>query len=163
MARHEADKEDLIRDAVAFRNRIEWNVPGEPEAVVTGLRSDQSLSVVSGQEPEYHFNPDGQLRRAYVDGFLYRTQGDTLAKLHRDRTETETTLVRNDLDDASLGDFLSAMQARIRKLRHSLEEEEATRLRSVIEDAATLSFPNALWKVATAVPSLAPAIPSRRK
>lgn len=163
MARHEADKEDLIRDAVALRNRIEWDVPCEPEAVVTGLRSDQSLSVFFGQDPVYHFNPDGQLRRAYVDGFLYRTQGETLAKMHRERTETETVLVRVDLDEESLGDFLSSMRARIKQLRRALAEKVASCLRSVTDSDATVNFPDALANVETAVPPLAPAIASRRK
>lgn len=163
MARHEADREDLIRDAVAFRNRIEWLVPGEPEPVVTGLRSDQSLSVFFGQDPVYHFNPDGQLRRAYVDGFLYRTQGDTLARLSRERSESETALLRSDLDEASLGQFQLEMRMRIAKLRHSLQTGSATALRSVLECGAAASFPEFLARVEHASPWLAPAIPTRRK
>jgi hypothetical protein len=163
MARQEADKEDLIRDAVALRNRIEWQVPNEPEPVVTGLRSDKSLSVFFGQDPVYHFNPDGQLRRAYVDGFLYRTQGETLAKMHRERTEAETVLVRVDLDEESLREFLSSMRARIKQLRNALQKETASCLRSVTENDATVNFPDALSKPESAMPPLAPAIASRRK
>lgn len=162
MARNEADREDLIRDAVALRNRIECQVPGEPEPVVIGLRSDQSLSVFFGQDPVYHFNPDGQLRRAYVDGFLYRTQGDTLAKLRRERTESETTLVRTDLDEASLQEFLSTMQVRIAELRCALDAESATVLRSVFENGTPPDFSSSLAKVELAR-RLAPAIATRRK
>ena len=163
MARHEADREDLIRDAVAFRNRIEWLVPGELEPVVTGLRSDQSLSVFFGQDPVYHFNPDGQLRRAYVAGFLYRTQGDTLARLSRERSESETTLLRSDLKEASLRQFQTAMRTRIAKLRDSLKAGSATALRSVLESGTELRFPEFLARVENASPWLAPAIPTRRK
>ena len=80
MARIESDREDLIREATALQQRVEWAVPGEPEPVVTGFKRDGSLSVYFGQDPVYQFNPTGQLRRAYVEDFLFRTQGDTLAR-----------------------------------------------------------------------------------
>lgn len=163
MARHEEDREDLIRDAVALRNRIEWQVPGEPKPVVTGLRTDLSLSVYFGQDPVFHFNPDGQLRRAFVDGFLYRTQGRTLAKLHRERSDMETVLARRDLDNAELTEFVSAMRSRLANLQVTLETKSATVLRSVLEDASDSDLLAATRQALTADPPLAPAFATRRK
>lgn len=162
MARHEADREDLIREAVALKTRIEWDVPGEPEPVVTGVRADLSLSVFFGQDPVYHFNPEGQLRRAFVDGFLFRTQRDTLARLHRKRSESETTLLRNDLTEAELAEFLAAMRTRLAALRDALQSEAATELRSVIDESLVADFPVAIQTAESASPPLAPAIAARR-
>ena len=162
MALQEEDKEDLMRDAVALRNRIEWAVPDEPHAVVTGLRSDRSLSVFFGQDPVFHFNPDGQLRRAFVNGFLYRSQGTTLARLFRERTRTETMLVRNDLQAVELAEFLVFMRARIQNLRTALEAGTATRLRSVPDGDVPPDFSVRLQCVLQAVPQLAAPFPTRR-
>lgn len=162
MARHESDREDLIREAVALKTRIEWEVPGEPEPVVTGVRSDLSLSVFFGQDPVYHFNPKGQLRRAYVDGFLFRTQGDTLAQLHRERSESETTLLRSDLTEAELTEFLAAMRTRLAALRTALQYETATELRSVVDESLVVEFPATIQIAESAIPPLAPAIAARR-
>ena len=133
MARHEADREDLIRDATGLRNRIEWVVPGEPEPVVTGLKSNGHLSLYFGQDPVYQFDSAGRLRRAYAGAFLYRTEGATLARIHRERSAGETTLQRRDLSVDELTDFLAAMTTRVRRLRASLAERSAQELRRVCE------------------------------
>ncbi|MEZ6044739.1 MAG: hypothetical protein R3C11_03990 [Planctomycetaceae bacterium] len=36
-----------------------------------------------GPDPVYHFDAAGRLKRAYVEGLLYRTQESTLARLER--------------------------------------------------------------------------------
>ena len=64
MARNESDREDLIREATALRNRIEWKIPDEPELVFAGIRSDGSLAIYFGPDPVYQFSIDGGLRRA---------------------------------------------------------------------------------------------------
>lgn len=162
MARHEADREDLIREAVALKTRIEWDVPGEPEPVVTGVRSDLNLSIFFGQDPVYHFNPKGQLRRAYVDGFLFRTQGSTLARLQRERSGVETTLLRHDLTEPELAEFLTSMRSRLAALRTALQNEVATALRSVVDEALAVDFLVAIQASESASPPLALPIASRR-
>lgn len=162
MARNEADREDLIRDAIALRTRIEWQVPGEPEPVLTGLKRDQSLSVYFGQDPVFHFDPNGQLRRAYVSGFLYRTQGQTLARLNRERTESETTLLRADLEESDLARFLEVMRNRLACLETAVRNQTATILRSVIDESLPVDFLTPLRRARIADPPLAPAIPGRR-
>ncbi len=161
MARVESDREDLIREATALKQRVEWDVPSESEPVVTGFKRDGSLSVYFGQDPVYQFNPVGQLRRAYVGNFLYRTQGDTLARLHRERTADETTLIRHDLAAEALAEFVTAMQIRLSHLRESITDQIATILRQVIESDLP-DFAAALEVALNADPWLAPTIPTRR-
>src|SRR5690606_13058939 len=86
---------------------------GRTEPIVAGFRRDVSLSVYIGADPGFHFDPEGRLKRAYVDGKLYRTQGDTLAELTRERTETETILRRRDLDAVELSRIFVLMRARL--------------------------------------------------
>jgi hypothetical protein len=131
MARHEADREDLIREATALRRRVELRVPGEAESVVAGFRSDGSLSVYFGADPVYHFDPHGRLRRAFVGDRLYRTQGETLARLTRVRSETVTELRRHDLDPRELDEFVAAMRSRLRRLCDALADNTATVVRQV--------------------------------
>jgi len=63
-------------------------VPGEPENVIARFRADGSPSIYFGSDPVYHFDEAGRLRRAFVEEQLFRTQGDTLARLTRTRTAT---------------------------------------------------------------------------
>lgn len=160
VARHESDREDLIREAVALRSRVEWLVPGEPEPVLTGLKRDGSLSVYFGQDPVYQFNPSGELRRAYCDGFLYRTQGTVLARLHRERTETETVLVRHDLSTSETDRLLDQMRTRLNSLRVALESGDVRELRRVTEEPAP-DFIATLTLVLNNGPRLAPPMATR--
>jgi hypothetical protein len=50
------------------------------------------------------------LRRAFVDGLLYRTQGSTLARMTREQSADESSLVRTDLDLQTLQDFRKEMR-----------------------------------------------------
>lgn len=102
MARQESDREDLMREAVALVRRMEFTYPsrGSGENVTAGFRRGGELAIYFGADPVYQFDEQFRLRRAYMNGFLYRTQGETLARLSRKRTEEETVLLRHDLKPA---------------------------------------------------------------
>jgi hypothetical protein len=120
MARHETDREDLIAEATALRQRVELELPGAVEKVTAGFRDNGGGSVYFGADPVYHFDADGGLRRAFVAGDLYRSQGKTLARLTRTRTGSEVHLVRHDLDAAELAGFLAAMRGHLDRLHNAL-------------------------------------------
>jgi hypothetical protein len=160
MARIEDDREDLIREATALKPRVEWKIAEEPEPVFTGLKRDGSLSIYFGQNPVYQFNPQGQLRRAWIDGYLYRTQGSTLAKMHRERTETKTYLIRTDLTAQDLSSLLHRMDLRLSHLSSKLKLGHGTVLREVC-DGTRPDFANLIERVLSASPKLAPTIPGR--
>ena len=162
MARNESDREDLIREATAMRDRIEWQIPGDSEPVFAGVHSEGRLSVYFGQDPVYQFNSCGQLRRAYVEGFLYRTQGKTLAKLHRERSPDQTVLARSDLNSDELSQFLTAMDDRLTRLAASISDGSAIQLRSVSEGEAA-DYQSLIELAIYASPRLAPAMPTRRQ
>lgn len=120
MARQESDREDLMREASALVRRVELLVPGEPAAVIAGFRATGFLAVYFGADPVYQFDDQRRLRRAFVNGCLFRTQGETLARLTRVRTETATELHRHDLPPSERDAFIAAMRERLRALHDSL-------------------------------------------
>ena len=114
MARNESPREDLMDEATALLRRIEWQLPGEKEPVVAGLRRGGATSIYFGSDPAFHLDEAGKLKRAFSGGFLYRTQGETLARLDRQRDATSTWLVRHDLTASELAEFRESMASRLR-------------------------------------------------
>jgi hypothetical protein len=131
MSRHEADREDLMREATALCERVEMRLPGEPEPVVAGFRADGRMSLYFGPDPAFHFDSEGTLRRAYCGGDLYRSQGKTLARLRRTRDETGVTLERHDLDPVELAQFLSHMQNRLALLLAAIKAKQVDCCREI--------------------------------
>jgi hypothetical protein len=163
MARIEADREDLMRDASALVRRSEWTVPGEPHQVVAGTRRDGGLSVYFGDDPCFHFDAQNALRRAFVGGLLYRTQGATLARLKRVRDDASTQLHRLDLSPSELSTFLGVMLERLAVFTAALEDGAARLQRSVPENASLgVEIHPRLQKILKE-PRLAPALPTRKR
>jgi hypothetical protein len=115
MAREESQREDLMREATALVERVEIS-PAGAEPVVAGFRPDGAFSVFFGEDPAYHFNAAGELRRAYCGGLLLKAAGGRLASLRRERTVDETRLVRHELTAAEQCDFMAAMKKRLSEL-----------------------------------------------
>jgi hypothetical protein len=131
MAREESDREDLMREATALRRRIELQIPGLAETVIAGFRAEGRLSIYFGPDPVYQFDEQGGLRRAFVAGRLYRSEGNTLAKLTRVRTPQQTELQREDLDPESLRTFLDRMRSVLRELLSALRKSAAQTVQQV--------------------------------
>ena len=163
MSRIEADREDLMRDATALVRRIEFSVPDFVEPLTAGFRRHGGLSLYVGQNSVFHFDEDCRLRRAFRDGVLYRTQGETLAALTRDRRKTATILVRRDLTGPELNDFLNDMKAVIRKVRSAITENRVEVLRRIPQNDANIltEIHDVLFNVSAAKTVLAPPIPGK--
>jgi hypothetical protein len=164
MARHEADREDLMSEAVSLVRRAEFVTPGEVELVVAGFKASGDMSIYFGADPVFHFDALGRMRRAWCQGLLYRTQGTTLARLARQRSKTATRLVRHDLSPDELHPFLAMSGERLRAFRRDVSEGRATMTRQVPDDG-TAFLPEILARIdavlAGGVP-LAPAICGKR-
>ena len=120
------------------------------------------MSIFIGQDPVYQFNADGRLRRAFAGGLLYRSQHTTLAMLRRERTETQTLLLRTDLDDAELATFHDTMHGLLNLLHHKLTTSEFKTLRCVPDSSDHIPrILAALDAVRLADPWLSPAIRRR--
>lgn len=113
MARNESDREDLMSEAVSLIRRIECESALHREKLVVGINSFGWLFFYIGNERMYRFDEHFRLRRAFVDGLLFRTAGSALSSLKRCRSLPEcetgeipiTTLVRRDLSPDELKAF----------------------------------------------------------
>ena len=154
MARDAADREDILAEVVALSPRAEFDLGDGSPSVVAGRRDDGRWSIFFGGDPVYHFDAQSRLRRAFVDGLLYRSHGTTLARLARLEQAEQTVLQRHDLTDDELNEFLSTMrqtlmsvcdavsQVRIRVLRVVPEGSNyLTELAAVIDQALKSSHP----------------------
>jgi len=116
MARQSSDREDLMAEAITLSPRVSCLIPEHTEEIVAGRRADGRWSVFFGGDPVYHFDANDRLRRAFVRGHLYRSQGTTLARLTRQETPAETVLLRHDLEPAELNAFLLETQELLAQL-----------------------------------------------
>ncbi len=117
MARDESSREDLLREATALVERIEFVLrTPEPQQIVAGFRRDGALTIFFGEDPVYQFNAAGELRRAYREGKLLKAASGRLAALERVRTQNEVQLVRHEMSGEEATAFLNQMNDRLRRL-----------------------------------------------
>lgn len=133
MARQEDDRENLLREATALKERVAWVVPGEPGLVIAGLRSDGRLSVYFDGDPALHFDAEGRLRRAFVGGDLYRSEGDHLSRLTRSRQPDHTGLIRHDPRPDESQALLTTLLTRLMHLTAAIEAG-AARTDAIVAD-----------------------------
>lgn len=135
MARNESDREDLMSEAVSLIRRIEYLTPVLNGPIVAGFNSFGWLFIYVGNDVMYRFDEQGLLRRAFVDGMLYRTEGSALAMLERRRTLEsnevgaipKTTLIRRNLSSEELDDFRQRMDRELTVVNEAIQNLTATR------------------------------------
>ncbi len=120
MARQEHDREDLLREATALVQRVQWLVAGLPEPVVVGFRRDGCGSIYLGGDEAYHFNTRGALRRAFVSGVLYKAERGTLVAMQRQRRAHAVELCSRRLSAEETAAFLQRMRDRLGGLADAL-------------------------------------------
>jgi hypothetical protein len=122
MARNEQDREDLIAEATAMVTRAELQCASYPELVTVGFWKNGRFSIYFDQDPVYQFAADGKLRRAFVGGQLYRSQPPIMVRLNRTRSATETTLVRDELNEDEVRQLWFDMAELLARLHSDLCE-----------------------------------------
>lgn len=165
MSRLEQERDDIFREIQALSPRLQLQIAGQSQVVTAGQRTATGgWSIFFDQDPVYHFDDRGRLRRAFSNGHLFRTQGKTLARLTRERNAREVNLHRHDLEPAELDAFLAEMQSRLDALRGSLQAGDATVLREEPLEMSTITqLAEALDTIAGAALALADPIPTRRR
>jgi hypothetical protein len=139
MAREEYDREDLLAEVGALVERASLEIFGDAEPVIVGFRRDGAASFYFGGQRVYHFTSDGELRRAFVDGLLYKAQRRRLASLERHRTTQAVELVRHDLSDAEQEAFLAEVGRYLETLRVTLAGSQYRLVGQVPDDADVLA------------------------
>ncbi len=163
MARQESDREDLMREATALLRRAELQLPGIDDPIFVGFRRTGAFSIYWGVDPVFQFDEEHRLRRAHANGFLYRTTGETLAKLDRVRTQSATELHRTDLSPDELTQFLDDAQNHCEQLLQALQTEQIVLVDAIPDEQSVL--PAAAEFIAEVLAKhfeLAPSIPGRK-
>lgn len=142
MARDEQNREDLWAEARALlvRGEIGWSraarppvsfaaagVPAEPDEtkLVCGFRAGGAASFYFGHDRVYHFNAAGALRRGFLQGRLLKAEQGTLVRLERQRTATESLLVRYAMSPAESRQVLAEARALLAWLEDALRRGAA--------------------------------------
>jgi hypothetical protein len=135
MARETHEREDLLRDAIALVPRLMLRVQlgGRSVDVFAGFRGE-SLSLYFGDDPVYHFNDRGELRRAYVDGRLIKAEQGRLVSLERKRGDKETVLERQVGGDQSDRDLLVRLFQTLQELAAEMTAGRVVAVGQVPED-----------------------------
>lgn len=127
MARQEHERENLLRDATAFTERIEFAprdpVPAGRKGVFIGFRSDGRASFYFGDDPVYHFTPAGQLRRAFVASRLIKIEGEELVAMRRVREAGQVQLVSRPLRGRPLQEFRETLREHLHQLAEDLQND----------------------------------------
>ncbi|MEX1040442.1 MAG: hypothetical protein WDZ51_07425 [Pirellulaceae bacterium] len=138
MALEEEPREDLLREATALVRRGVWNGRITDSAanveIVAGFRRNGALSLFFDESPVYQFNPAGELRRAHIDGLLYKADRGQLVQMRRERAERQTTLVSRPLTDEEQAALMVEAEARISALFQTLDEGQLSLVGQVPED-----------------------------
>lgn len=134
MAINESSREDLIREATALTERAELQLSDDSPVITIGFRRNGAFSLFIDQDPVYQFDTQFRLRRAFVEGLLYRSQQTTLAQMLRERTATQTILNRTDLPAAQLAEFRQKMIHDLTGILTAVEAGQVAILRQVPED-----------------------------
>ena len=169
MAQNESDREDFMAEAVSLIKRIEFRHVSRPDPVVLGLNALGWLFVYPAAELMYRFDEQGRLRRAFVEGILYRTAGTVLSMLQRQRTHeqtgairvTKTTLLRRDLTPAELSLFRLRMSQELAVVRAAVEPQRVLRQHPADEVGVLAEIQFRLLGVVETEEFLAPAIVRR--
>lgn len=128
MARHAQDREDLLRDAKALVERIELHVPsGDPAAeIFAGFRNNGALSIYFGQDLAYHFNSQGELRRAFSEGRLVKSERGRLVALKTARTTEEVAMLRHEMSPDEQARFCASMLCHLSSFQKLLADRQWT-------------------------------------
>ncbi len=122
MSREPQDREDLLRDATAYHARVQLMVRccQQDTIVFAGFRANQAASFYFDQDPVYHFNHAGQLRRAFVEDRLFKAEAGRLVRWHRHRDEYQVKMVRDELSPDQQRCFLSVVTKQLVALNNCL-------------------------------------------
>ncbi|WP_373650281.1 hypothetical protein [Schlesneria sp. DSM 10557] len=171
MAQNESDREDLMAEMVSLIRRIECCSPDGQLLAVVGFNALGWLFVYRGHDLMYRFDAQKRLRRAYVDGLLYRTEGKTLAQLkrHREHLSDEpgssptTSLIRRDLSSSDVDQFRERVHADLRQVLSDIQGGVITRRLPETGDELLPEIETSLNDVLQSPQFLAPAIVRRKR
>jgi hypothetical protein len=155
LARNAHPREDLLCDARGLVPRvlIRAEFEGVPVEVLFGFRGD-ALSIYFGDDPAFHFNSRGDLRRAFVGDRIIKAERGQLVSLTPKRSSDQTALMAMVMSSAAVSALLNDLRQRLSTLAGLLATNEATVLGCQPEDADPLPRIRS-WLAAHSQPAIA--------
>lgn len=140
MARESQDREDLLRDATAFVNRLQLRVEidEKPSEVFVGFRRGGAVSLYLDQDPVYHFNGRGELRRAFFKDQLIKAEQGKLVGLDRQNSDEEVAMLRREFSPAEQELFCEELVGQFQMLLCMLKAGDFVVEGQVAEDEGTV-------------------------
>ena len=126
MAKDAHDREDLLRDASAYTQRIELQLPELSHEVFCGFRDGQAFSLYWGQDAVFQFNHDSELRRGFWGDRMvacYKRELHWLVRKSDDPSSERVRLSRIAFTDDEHHDFLRELDQCCRVLESTLQSE----------------------------------------
>jgi hypothetical protein len=127
VARDAHPREDLLRDTRALMPRvlIRAEIEGEHVDVLFGFRGD-ALSIYFGDDPAFHFNSRGELRRAFVNERLIKAERGQLVSMTPKRSSDQTTLAASTMSDVAASALLNDLGRRLLAMARLLSTNDVT-------------------------------------
>jgi len=134
MARQEQDREDLLREATALVQRVEFRLSDQSDSIVIGFRRDGSGSMFVGSDPVFQFNKQNELRRGFLNGKLIKAENGRLFELTRVRTANEVQLRRRELNPTETLKYTELFCDKARQILAAIAQDEFTIVGQVPEN-----------------------------
>lgn len=139
MARHETDREDLLAEGVNLPERGRIIGPDQRQWVA-GWRNGRSISLFVDQDPVFHFNAHGEIRRAFVDGSKLAAKDRRLCTLIRVPNDRgRISLNHEPLSDDQADRIQEMLRASLNGLREALNAGDGRLSENV--DVETVGIP----------------------
>lgn len=122
MAKDAHDREDLLRDATGYVQRVELRVEGVKPEIFCGFREQGAFSLYWGQDEVFQFNADWALRRGYWQSRMIASYLHQLHWLNRDATEARAKLSREAFSNDQQAEFGQNLATRLRLLKRAIDE-----------------------------------------
>ena len=118
MAKDAHDREDLLRDATGYVQRVEFTIPDRDEPIFCGFRQCGAFSLYWTQADVLQFNSAGELRRAF---WQHRMLASYKRQLHwLEKSEGRVRLERTLLSERELEKFQSEAANWLQQVRNRL-------------------------------------------
>lgn len=95
MAREKQRREDLLRDAVAYKRRILLALEWQGCEFFAGQRAQAGWSLYFDESPVLQFDSVGELRRLFIDDRKLLVQGGRLVELRRATDQPGSRMVHD--------------------------------------------------------------------
>ena len=139
MKSHGPHEKDLFAESTALIERAKAILPAVREPLVFGFRSSGALSIYFSATRAYHFNPQNELRRIFLDGTLYKAHAGQLIRIERIPESTAVRLRNIELLIDFASELIGEMNTYLLSLQDAVDTEQLRIVRQIPEHAQMIT------------------------